>query len=303
MDESDSDSIDFNPERATINFPTVQPNTSSTNFSSNFPRSDSRPLTMPTNAPKLNPIPGPALSPRLDNNQILELYLGDNLRGSNMESVDLAALWDENNQSEKARLAQILVDEDISQSLAAYIARLSSVGKAEYAMQCLSRKILQYDKVILGLTEMIQRDNRLIKHLKEKHAKADGQRKLMDQLVESNGPNIPPISHGSTPTNTSGPGVRRRQPGRPTAALRAEQNRLRLAVEAAAQEKFRAALANGTDTARWDSASLGQRPRGRPKDSERNARQLAEAGRQELHHALLNKTDFPLLWQQLEETG
>ena len=113
----------------------------------------------------------------------------------------------------------------------------------------------------------------------------------------------PHILQGSIPNDTPRAGVRRRRGGRPTAAQKDEQNRLRLLIEAEMKERFQTAQANGTDATRWDLSLLGQRSRGRPTVAEQSARQLAEAGRLELHSALLNKTDFPLLWQQLDETG
>ena len=111
---------------------------------------------------------------------------------------------------------------------------------------------------------------------------------------------IGPCSQGITTSGISGPGTRRRRGGQPTAALKAEQDRLRLTIEAAALERFHIAVADhdGSDATRWDLSRLGRRPHGRPKDSEKIARQLAEAGQQELYNALLNEVDFPLLWQQ-----
>lgn len=58
------------------------------------------------------------------------------------------------------------------------------------------------------------------------------------------------------------------------------------------------------DGTQWDFSVLGKRSRGRPKDVERLARQLAEAGRKELHDMFLNEHYFPLLWQRkLNETA
>ena len=104
-------------------------------------------------------------------------------------------------------------------------------------------------------------------------------------------------------TNTT-TGMRSWNSGRPTAALRVEQNRHKLRVEAEAEVRILALQADGTDRRRWDWSLLGKRARGRPKAGERHARQLAEAGVQELQDQFLNQNEFPLLWQRkMNEAG
>ena len=91
--------------------------------------------------------------------------------------------------------------------------------------------------------------------------------------------------------------------GRPTRAVRAEQLRLESDIVLEAHIRFTNAEAAGLDSSRWNLNTLGRRRRGRPTFLERQAREQAEAGKQEIADSLINAEDFPLLWARAQEGG
>ena len=127
--------------------------------------------------------PGPSPLFQSSLNQPADLD-GDDLPGATLNSVKNATAED---RAERRRIMAHLKDECMDDawyesSEAAYIASLSSIGKAEYAMHCLDRDIERWSHAIWAMNERKLADEKLMVSLKEKREKAIQRQKLISDL-------------------------------------------------------------------------------------------------------------------------
>lgn len=109
--------------------------------------------------------------------------------GENLPQHELKAvrhIHDVHN-AENEEIAKYLFDEGLDDSWyvdseAAYIATLSSIGKAEHAMRCLNHDIKRYTALICRLHEMKDRDLKMINELNTQRMVAIDNQKLVERL-------------------------------------------------------------------------------------------------------------------------